>query len=269
MAADTGVSSIRQNDPAAANKADSAVQSRVALVTGGAKGIGAAIATRLTRDGHRVAITGRDRAALDRHSALLEEAGASVLCVQADLADPSAPDTIAKTVEERWGSIEILVNNAGLTRDGLFVRMSAEDFNTVISVNLTAAFVLAKRCARSMMKARWGRIINISSVVAQMGNAGQANYVASKAGLIGLTKSLALELAPRQVTVNAIAPGFIETDMTAGLPADLKESYRTRIPLGRFGSPEDVAGIVAFLCTSEAAYMTGQTFRVDGGMVLA
>ena len=243
--------------------------SRIALVTGGARGIGAAISERLARDGHRLVITDIDQGALERQTDSLRNAGVTILPVQADHADPDAPEAIAKTVEEQWGPIEILVNNAGITRDGLLVRMSLEDFQKVLSINLTGAFLMSKRCARGMMKAHWGRIINISSVVAQIGNAGQANYVAAKAGLIGLTKSLALELAPREVTVNAIAPGFIETGMTAVLPEEVKTNYRSRIPLGRFGAPEDVAAIVAFLCSPEAAYITGQTIRVDGGMVLA
>lgn len=243
--------------------------SRVALVTGGARGIGAAIAVRLACEGHRIAIVGRDQAALDRQTGVLRDLGRTVIGVASDLASPDAADIIARAVEDQLGPVEILVNNAGITRDGLFVRMSLEDFNQVLAVDLTAAFTLSKRVARGMMKARWGRIVNISSVVAQMGNVGQANYVSAKAGLLGLTKALALELAPRQVTVNAIAPGFIETNMTAALPAEVLENYKRRIPLARFGAPADVAGVVAFLCSSEAAYVTGQTLRVDGGMLLA
>jgi 3-oxoacyl-[acyl-carrier protein] reductase len=247
----------------------SETKSRVALVTGGSRGIGAAIAARLAQTGHRVAICGRSEESLTAQAALMRTAGAQVLTVAADVAAPDAADTIFSTIEEAWGPVEIIVNNAGMTRDGLFMRMKPEDFESVLRVNLTAAFSIIRRSARPMMKGRWGRIVNISSVVAQMGNAGQANYVAAKAGLIGLTKSLAQELAPRGITVNAIAPGFIATDMTAGLPEDVMANYRSRIPLGRFGEPEDVAGVVAFLCSEEASYITGQTIRVDGGMVMA
>ncbi len=243
--------------------------SRVALVTGGAKGIGAAIANRLATAGHRIAICGRDEKALRNHAVHLSSLGATTLTVVADLRDSAAPDRIIAKIEEQWGGVEILVNNAGITRDGLAVRMSTDDFNDIIQVNLVSAFALSKRCVRSMMKARWGRIINISSIVAVMGNAGQANYIAAKAGLIGLTKALAVELAPRNITVNAIAPGFITTDMTSSLPEDVAKQYMARIPLGRFGSADDVAGVVAFLASDEAAYITGQVIRVDGGMVMA
>ncbi len=249
--------------------AQSGVKSRVAVVTGGAKGIGAAIASRLAKDGHRIAICGRDEAALRRHAEHLSSLGATTLTVVGDLCDSASPDRIISEIEEQWGGVEILVNNAGITRDGLAVRMSTDDFNEIVQVNLVSAFALSKRCARSMMKARWGRIINISSIVAVMGNAGQANYISAKAGLIGLTKALAVELAPRNITVNAVAPGFIATDMTASLPEGVVAQYMQRIPLGRFGSSDDVAGVVAFLASDDAAYMTGQVLRVDGGMVMA
>lgn len=243
--------------------------SRVALVTGGAKGIGAAITRRLAADGHRIALCGRDEEALKRHAATLSNMGATTLTVVGDLCDSAAPDRIIGEIESQWGAVEILVNNAGITRDGLAVRMSTEDFNQIIQVNLVSAFALAKRCARGMMKARWGRIINVSSIVAVMGNAGQANYISSKAGLIGLTKALAVELAPRNITVNAVAPGFITTEMTASLPAEVVQQYLSRIPLGRFGSVDDVASVVAFLASDDAAYITGQVIRIDGGMVMA
>lgn len=243
--------------------------SRIALVTGGAKGIGAAIAVRLAKVGHRVAICGRDEEALRKQVTYLSSLGAQSLSVTANLSDNDASDKIVGAIEEQWGPVEILVNNAGMTKDGLAVRMSNEDFQQIIQVNLVAAFSLAKRAARGMMKARWGRIINISSIVAEMGNAGQANYISAKAGLIGLTKALAVELASRQITANAVTPGFISTDMTAALPENIIEQYKSRIPLGRFGSPGDVAGVVAFLCSEDASYITGQTIRVDGGMVMA
>lgn len=243
--------------------------SRVALVTGGAMGIGAAIAEKLAGAGHRVALADFNQSAMDQKCDELTRSGGSTMAVFADLSQAGAADAVVKTVEENWGPVEILINNAGITRDGLLVRMDEHDFEAVLNINLSAAFRLAKRCARGMMKVRWGRIVNIASVVAQTGNVGQANYVASKAGLIGLTKSLALELAPRGVTVNAIAPGFIETGMTAKLADEVKEKYKERIPLARFGSAADVANCVGFLVSPEAAYITGQTIRVDGGMVMA
>lgn len=256
-----------QTEPA--QSSSQPTKSRVALITGGAKGIGAAIASRLAIAGHRIAISGRDEDALRKHAAHLSLLGATTLTVVGDLSDSTSPDRIVAQVEEQWGGVEILVNNAGITRDGLAVRMSTDDFNDIIQVNLVSAFALSKRCARSMMKGRWGRIVNISSIVAVMGNGGQANYISAKAGLIGLSKALAVELAPRNITVNAIAPGFIATEMTAALPENIVQQYMSRIPLGRFGSADDVAGVVAFLTSDEAAYITGQVIRVDGGMVMA
>lgn len=249
--------------------AQSTPVARVALVTGGAKGIGAAIALRLAAAGHKIAICGRDEEALKRQAGHLTALGATAATVTADLCAADAPDRILAEVEAALGPVEILINNAGVTRDGLAVRMSEEDFLSILQVNLVSAFALARRCARPMMKARWGRIINISSIVAVMGNAGQANYISSKAGLIGLTKALAVELAPRNITVNAIAPGFIATEMTAALPESIAAQYMSRIPLGRFGAPEDVAGAVAFLAGEESSYITGQVLRIDGGMVMA
>ena len=242
---------------------------RIALVTGGAKGIGAAIASRLARDGHRIAIGGRDEAALAKHASVLASLGAETFTVTADIADPQACEAMVAAVEAKWGPVDVLVNNAGITRDGLAVRMSIEDFSAILQVNLIAAFALSRKVARGMMKARWGRIINISSIVAEMGNAGQANYIAAKAGLIGLTKALAVELAPRSITVNAITPGFIATEMTAALPEAVIDQYKARIPLGRFGTPDDVAAVAGFLASEQASYITGQTIRVDGGMVMA
>lgn len=248
---------------------DTPEKKRIAIVTGGAKGIGAAITRRLVADGCRVAIVGRDESALTAMCDQINSEGGEAISVTADLADPDVAETICSTVEDGWGPAEILVNNAGIARDNLLIRMKTEDFSDILNVNLTSAFTLAKRCTRPMMKARWGRIINISSIVAVMGNAGQANYIASKAGLIGLTRALATELASRNITVNAIAPGFIETEMTASLPEDVQDKYKERIPLGRFGTSEDVADVVAFLASDGAGYITGQTLRIDGGMVMA
>lgn len=242
---------------------------RIAIITGGAKGIGASITRRLAADGCRVAVVGRDEAALKSMCEQIQSDGGEAFAVTADLADPAAADSICASVEGHWGPAAILVNNAGVTRDNLLIRMGTGDFTDILNINLTAAFALSKRCTRPMMKARWGRIINISSIVAVMGNAGQANYIASKAGLIGLTRALAQELASRNITVNAIAPGFIETDMTASLSEDVQAKYKERIPLGRFGTSEDVADAVAFLASDRAAYITGQTLRVDGGMVMS
>jgi 3-oxoacyl-[acyl-carrier protein] reductase len=241
---------------------------RVVLVTGGTRGIGRAIALRLASPGTAMVVTHLNPGSPGLTD-LKEELGplcASLEIATCPAADPvAAAETVAKAVSLH-GRLDVLVNNAGLTRDGLAVRMTDEDFSEVIGVNLTGAFNMARAAARPMMKARSGRIINISSVVAFTGNPGQANYSAAKAGLIALTKTLALELAPRNVTVNAVAPGFIETDMTAALDEKARGGLLARIPLGRAGRPSDVAEAVAFLASEAAGYMTGQTLHVNGGL---
>jgi 3-oxoacyl-[acyl-carrier protein] reductase len=229
--------------------------SRVVLVTGGSKGIGQGIAVRLAKAGHRVAATYRSG-----------EVPADVLGVQCDVTDPAQVEAAFAQVESSLGSVEVLVANAGVTRDTLLMRMSDEDWDQVIATNLTGAFRVARRAARAMIRGRFGRIIFISSVVGLMGSAGQVNYAASKSGLVGMARSLARELGSRGVTANVIAPGFIETDMTAELGEDLAKKYAEQIPLGRFGSVDDVAGTVEFLIGDTASYITGALIPVDGGL---
>lgn len=236
-----------------------------ALVTGASGGIGGAVARALAGAGASVALSGTREAAL---KALTEALGERVHPIVADLTDPAAPDFLAKAAEAKLGRIDILVNNAGFTRDGLVLRMKDEDWQKVLDVNLTAAFRLSRACLRGMMKSRWGRIVNVASIVGVTGNPGQANYAASKAGMIGMSKSLAAEVASRGVTVNCVAPGFIATAMTEALSDAQKESLRTRIPSGRFGSSEDVAAGVVFLASEEAGYVTGQTLHINGGMAM-
>jgi 3-oxoacyl-[acyl-carrier protein] reductase len=240
---------------------------RVAVVTGGSRGIGRAIATRLAEAGAHVAVVARDAGRASEAADALPGDGKRVGLG----ADVSVQDQVAAMVsatEEALGPIDILVNNAGVTRDGLLVRMGEDDWKAVLDTNLKGAFNATKAVVRGMMKRRSGRIINITSVVGITGNPGQANYAASKAGLIGLTKSVAKELASRNILVNAVAPGFIETDMTAGLSEETRQTLRTQIPLGRLGSVEDVADVVAFLASDLAGYITGQVLVVDGGMVM-
>ena len=242
---------------------------KIALVTGGSRGIGRAIALKLAQDGCDVAIlyAGRKEAA-DETVALLEKAGSRALAIQCNVADGAAAEAAVKEVEAQLGPIAVLVNNAGIVRDGLAMRMSEDDFRDVIEVNLVGAFHMIRACLGQFVRRRSGRIVNIASIAGMMGNAGQANYAASKAGLIGLTKSVAKELASRNITVNAVAPGFIATDMTAALPEAVRTEMCKTIPEGRAGQPEDVANAVAFFAAEQSSYLTGQVLCVDGGMAM-
>ncbi len=237
---------------------------RTALVTGGARGIGRAIAETLVQCGAKVAIADLDLAAAERTAGEIGEAR-GFAC---DVSDPAAVTMLIQTVEDAFGSLDILVNNAGITRDNLMARMKDEDWDAVMAVNLRSAFVAIRAAQRGMMKRRFGRIINIASVVGIMGNKGQANYSASKAGLIGLTKTAARELASRNILVNAIAPGFIQTAMTEKLSEEARAALSAQIPLARLGEPKDIANAVAFLASDLASYITGQVLVVDGGMVM-
>ena len=236
---------------------------KVALVTGGSRGIGRAIAAELAREGARVFIFGRD---LARARETAEELGENVSAHQVDVADGEQVEQTIRQILSQSGKIDFLINNAGITRDALLARMSRQDWDLVLDTNLGGAFNCIKAVARPMSKQRGGRIVNISSVIGVMGNIGQANYAAAKAGLIGLTKTAAKELASRKVTVNAVAPGFIETDMTAGLPDKIKENILREIPLGCFGKVRDIASAVRFLLSDAAGYITGQVIHVNGGL---
>ena len=242
---------------------------RVALVTGASRGIGRAVACGLAADGFDLALVyaGNADAAADAVAAC-EAAGATARAYRCDVSNTDEVKATVDAVLADFGSVWALVNNAGITRDTLLARMKDEDFARVLDVNLTGAFNMMRALTRPLMRQRGGRIVSMSSVVGLMGNAGQANYAASKAGLIGLTKSVARELAPRGVTVNAVAPGFVRTDMTAVLPEQVVERYEGQIPLGRLADPEEVAGVVRFLVSDAAAYVTGEVIRVDGGMAM-
>lgn len=239
---------------------------KVALVTGGSRGIGLATAEYLADRGAKLFLADVDEAGLKTAEQSLKDKEIEVATVVGDVSDSAQAQKVVDACVERFEKIDILVNNAGITRDGLAVRMKDEDWEIVLRVNLSGSFYMARAAAKSMMKARSGRIINIASVVGIMGNAGQANYAASKAGVIGMTKTLARELASRGVTVNAVAPGFIETRMTAVLKEEVREATMKNIPAGRYGQPQDVAAAVGFLASDEAAYITGQVIAVDGGM---
>lgn len=241
----------------------------VALVTGSSRGLGRAIALELGRRGYAVAVHyGRSEGPAKDVAAQIEADGGTASVFGGDVSDPAACADLVKSVSAELGALDVLVNNAGITRDTLALRMKTGDWDAVIATNLSASFHLSKAALRGMLRAEWGRIVNMSSVVALRGNAGQANYIASKAGLIGLTKALAREYGGKGVTVNAVAPGFIASDMTADLSEDLRNDYLTLIPAGRFGEPQEIASAVAFLVSGEAAYINGQTLSVDGGMVM-
>ena len=244
-------------------------ENQVAVVTGAGRGIGHAIAVRLAKEGARIASVSRTEANAQKTADEINSTRADAAKAYAvDVADQAAVQKVAAEIFEAFGRVDILVNNAGVTRDGLSMRMSMDDWDTVLNTNLKGAFNFTQAVMRPMIKQRSGRIINISSIAGLTGNAGQANYAASKAGLIGLTKTLARELASRGITVNAVAPGLIETDMTTVLSEEIRQSILQKVPLGKLGEPEDIAGAVAYLASPEAKYITGQVLTVDGGMVM-
>ncbi|MGP1387476.1 MAG: 3-oxoacyl-[acyl-carrier-protein] reductase [Thainema sp.] len=252
-----------------ASATDQMMQDQVAIVTGASRGIGRSVALALAAVGAKVAVNyARSSTAADEVVAEIESNGGSAIAVQADVSQPDQVDALIKTVTDKWGRIDVLVNNAGITRDTLLLRMKLEDWQAVIDLNLTGVFLCTKAVSKIMLKQRSGRIVNIASVAGQMGNPGQGNYSAAKAGVIGFTKTIAKEFASRGVTVNAVAPGFIATDMTHELTNT--EEILKYIPLGRYGEAEEVAGLVRFLAADPAAaYITGQVMNVDGGMVMA
>ena len=243
-------------------------ETRTALVTGASRGLGRAIAERLARDGWRVELVARQADKLNEVRAAIEAAGGKACVHTADISDPKSADEVIAAVEKESGPLGALINNAGITKDGLLMRMDDADWSAVIDTNLTGAFRWIRAASRGMLKARAGRIVNIGSVVGLVGNAGQANYAAAKAGLIGLTQSVAREFASRGITCNCVCPGFFETDMTSVLKDDLKSKVLTGIPLNRFGKPSEVAGLVSFLCGPDAGYVTGQAWAIDGGMTM-
>ena len=245
------------------------LEGKVALVTGGSRGIGRAIAIRLAQEGAKVAVNyAGNQAAAEEVKAIIEEQGGTALLIQADVSDADAAAAMVTRVYEELGGLDILVNNAGITRDTLLVRMKDADFDAVINTNLKGIYACSKAAVKIMTKQRSGRIVNLSSVVGEIGNVGQTNYAAAKAGVIGFSKAAAKECASRGITVNVVAPGFIDTDMTAVLKDEIREKIVTGIPLGALGKPENVADAVLFLVSDAASYITGQTLNVDGGMVM-
>jgi 3-oxoacyl-[acyl-carrier protein] reductase len=244
------------------------LKDKVAIVTGASRGIGRAIALRLAQEGAHLVVAATTLDGAKKVAAEIEQLGRQAMTVAANVADFASAETLIKSTLDQFEKIDILVNNAGIARDNLLVRMSADEWDDVINVNLKGTYNCIRAATKTLMKQRAGKIINITSVVGVMGNAGQANYSASKAGVIGLTKAAARELASRNIQVNAIAPGYIQTDMTSGLSEEVQQKLREAIPLGRLGTPEDVAALAAFLASADADYITGQVLHVDGGMVM-
>ena len=244
-------------------------EGRVAIITGGGRGIGRAIAVRLAQEGANVAISYRSNdEAAEEAAQKVRGAGAECELFKGDVASPDDVQALFKGVSDAFGGVDILVNNAGITRDNLMMRMKEEEFDEVLRTNLKGTYLCTRAALRPMVRARWGRILNVSSVVGLVGNAGQANYAASKAGIIGFTKSVAREVAQRGITVNVVAPGYVETELTGGLPDQVKDQILAQVPAGRFGEPEEIAEVVAFLAGEGAGYVTGQTIAVDGGMTM-
>ncbi|WGO96922.1 3-oxoacyl-ACP reductase FabG [Saccharophagus degradans] len=243
-------------------------ENKVAIVTGASRGIGEAIATALAEAGATVIGTATSDAGAAKISARIAEAGHKGEGMTLNVSDADSVAAVIKAVTDKYGAAQILVNNAGITKDNLLMRMSDEEWFDVVNTNLSAIFRMSKGCLRGMMKARWGRIVNISSIVGQMGNAGQTNYSATKAGVMGFARSLAKEVGSRNITVNSVSPGFIDTDMTKVLPEEQKQAMQTAIALGRLGQPEEIAKVVKFLCSEDASYITGENIHVNGGMYM-
>ena len=243
---------------------------RVSLITGSSRGIGKAIALQFANQGIRVAVNYiSNRAAADVVVKLVEDAGSSAVAVQGDVTKRTDVERIFVETSELLGPVEILVNNAGIISDSLLMRMSDEDWDSVIDLDLRSIFLCTREAIRTMVRSRWGRVINIGSVVGLRGNAGQANYAAAKAGMVGFTQSIAKEVGSRNITVNCVAPGYVETDIVEDLPKELKQAIMDRVPIGRFGTPEEIAGMVGFLASDAASYVTGQAIAVDGGLVIS